>query len=56
MNYQYVEKILTHREHGFWKSAKVFTFTPESGFTINQNRCSQSTRISVHVHPEYAAA
>lgn len=35
-------------------TAKVFTFTPESVFTINQNRCSRCARISVHVRPEYA--
>ena len=29
---------------------------PEWVFTLNQNRCSRSTRISVHVEPEYAVA
>ena len=32
----------------------MFTFAPESVFTINQNRCSRCARISVHVRPEYA--
>jgi len=36
------------------KSAKVFTFKPESVFTLNQNRCSRSARNTVHVEPEYA--
>jgi hypothetical protein len=36
------------------KSAKVFTFKPESVFTLNQNRCSRSARNTVHVGPEYA--
>ena len=34
---------------------KVFTFPPESVFTIGQNGCSRCARISVHVRPEYAA-
>ena len=33
---------------------KVFTITPESVFTFNQNRCSRCARITVHVRPEYA--
>jgi len=32
----------------------VFTFRPESVFTIKQYGCSRSTRIGVHVAPEYA--
>ena len=32
----------------------MFTFTPESVFTFDQNRCSRCARISVHVRPEYA--
>ncbi len=36
------------------KPEKVFTITPESVFTINQNRCSRCARISVHDRPEYA--
>jgi hypothetical protein len=36
------------------KSAKVFTFKPEWVFTLKQNRCSRSARMTVHVAPEYA--
>jgi len=36
------------------KSVKVFTFKPESVFTLNQNRCSRSARNTVHIRPEYA--
>jgi CRP-like cAMP-binding protein len=34
----------------------VFTFSPESVFTINQNGCSRCARIGVHVRPRYALA
>jgi hypothetical protein len=37
------------------KPVKVFTITPESVLTIDQNRCSRCARISVQVRPEYAS-
>jgi hypothetical protein len=34
--------------------AKVFSFKPESLFKSNQNKCSDKTRMTVQVTPEYA--
>ena len=51
---QCVEKVSGIVNGDSGETPKVFTFTPESVFTINQNRCSRCARISVHVRPEYA--
>lgn len=37
------------------KTGKSVHVQPESAFTINQNQCSCSARIAVHLEPEYAA-
>src|SRR6266581_4140251 len=45
-----------HREHLFRKTRKSVHVQPKQPFTINRNRCSRSTEMTVHLRPKYATA
>lgn len=47
------ERSFREHEHRFRKKAKSVHNQSESAFTYNQNKCSRSPRMGVHVKPEW---